>query len=717
MAPTTRHPLDELSAPEVSQTVKTVKLYAEKAVGISVDAIRWNVVTLQEPRKKELLAYEAAPSFDTLPPRLALVILHTPPEPGVAEVLVRLADGGGGTVLSWTKIEGVHALATPDDCFDAEALVKADPQVRALLEEVYGVTDMDLVACDPWSVHTNPVGGPSRCIQAFLYMRTSAPDNQYAHPLDMVALVDLNTRKIVRIDHPLRDAKTGTTGDLVAPDGTIKWNKENNNYHRDLAAGEMGGWRDPPKPLHVTQPQGPSFEVEGSLIRWQNWSFRLGFNYREGIVLHLLNYKDGDQVRPVAHRLSLVEMAVPYGDPREPYVRKCAFDVGDYGLGYCASSLSLGCDCLGHIRYFDAVWANAKGEPTVLRKAVCMHEEDAGLLWKHVEYRTGHSESRRSRRLVISSIATVVNYEYAFYWSLYQDGSVTLDIKLTGELSTNMLSAGEEAASGKALHGTLVGPGVNAQHHQHMFCARLDMAVDDAAGGKDCLVTEVNVEAMPTSDENPFGNGFKAVETILGSTTEAQRVIAPEKGRIWKVVNPAVINAASKAPVGYKLVPAAHPPLLAQPDSIVGLKGNFASKQLWVTPYSDTERFPAGEYVFNANKCTGLTEWTKKEKSLLGGADPVIWYSFGATHIVRPEDFPVMPCEVCSFALKPSSFFTRNPGTNLPPERDTISKEVVSPAAPCCGMTNGTGGTNGSHAPDTNGSHAPGTNGHHAYPN
>jgi primary-amine oxidase len=40
-----------------------------------------------------------------------------------------------------------------------------------------------------------------------------------------------------------------------------------------------------------------------------------------------------------------------------------------------------------------------------------MHEEDFGLLWKHVDYRTNHSEARRSRRLVISFLTTVVNYE------------------------------------------------------------------------------------------------------------------------------------------------------------------------------------------------------------------------------------------------------------------------------------------------------------------
>lgn len=54
----------------------------------------------------------------------------------------------------------------------------------------------------------------------------------------------------------------------------------------------------------------------------------------------------------------------------------------------------------------------------LLLQMVCMHEEDVGLLWKHVEYRNGYSESRRSRRLVVSFISTVVNYEYAFYWSV-----------------------------------------------------------------------------------------------------------------------------------------------------------------------------------------------------------------------------------------------------------------------------------------------------------
>ena len=65
-----------------------------------------------------------------------------------------------------------------------------------------------------------------------------------------------------------------------------------------------------------------------------------------------------------------------------------------------------------------------------------------------------------------------------------------LQIKLTGELSTNNLSPGEVTPE----YGVLVGPGVNAQNHQHNFCARIDPAVDCDQGGSGLVVAEVNAE-------------------------------------------------------------------------------------------------------------------------------------------------------------------------------------------------------------------------------
>ena len=372
--------------------------------------------------------------------------------------------------------EGCQPLFSPDDCFLAEDIVKADEAVCAEIAERYGVDPADFgtsLICDPWSVHVatpdfeplkwRPDGRAARLIQCFLYWRNDEADNQYAKPIDLLPVVDLNARKVIHCSK-----QPGATPPKIGL-------KTNVNYHR--ASLETNSYlptkhRQPMKPLDVTQPDGANFNVaDGRVVTWDGWSMRLGFNYREGLVIHDARFEG----RSVMKRASLVEMAVPYADPNPPFERKCAFDVGDYGLGYCADSLELGCDCLGHIRYFDAVLCDSRGEPYVTKKAICMHEEDMGVLWKHVEYRNGHNEARRARRLVVSFVATVVNYEYLFYWYFNQDGSMEYEIKLSGMLSTNLLSAGERvdgeggANDGAPLHGVLVAPGVNAQVHQHVL--------------------------------------------------------------------------------------------------------------------------------------------------------------------------------------------------------------------------------------------------------
>jgi primary-amine oxidase len=414
------------------------------------------------------------------------------------------------------------------------------------------------------------------------------------------------------------------------------------NYHRDLVKTNSyleTAWReDTLKALDVTQPDGPSYKVtDGNYVEWQGWSMRVGFHYREGLVLHDVKY----QGRPIMKRGSLVEMSVPYADPNPPYQRKCALDVGDYGLGYCANSLELGCDCLGHIHYFDATLHNAAGEPFTKKKVVCMHEEDDGILWKHVEYRNGHNESRRSRELVLSSIATVVNYEYLFYWRFKLDGSIDYEIRLTGELSTNLTSAGE--SEDKPDNGTLVAPGVNSQVHQHMFCARLDMNVD----GEKNTVSEMNVATAPPSPTNPHGNVFQASQTLLKSEKDAVRDCDPTSARHWKISNAeGVVNPITKKPTAYKLMPFTRGPnmplLLTHPDSNVSKKSKFATANLWVTKYDEKERYPAGEYPTQATmaqieKTGGLPLWIERDADLGEGSDIVLWHSFGVTHIPRVE--------------------------------------------------------------------------------
>ena len=141
-------------------------------------------------------------------------------------------------------------------------------------------------------------------------------------------------------------------------------------------------------------------------------------------------------------------MVVPYRDPSPDHYRRTAYDIGEWGLGFMTQSLELGCDCLGEIRYLDAVLHDTAGEPYTIKNAICIHEEDDGILWKHVDHEEG-AEVRRSRRLVISVHVTVANYEYLLYWRLYQDGSIECHVRATGIMVVGHLPEGEPARTAR----------------------------------------------------------------------------------------------------------------------------------------------------------------------------------------------------------------------------------------------------------------------------
>jgi primary-amine oxidase len=260
---------------------------------------------------------------------------------------------------------------------------------------------------------------------------------------------------------------------------------------------------------------------------------------------------------------------------------------------------------------------------------------------------------------VVSSIATVGNYEYGFYWYFYLDGTIQHEVKLTGIMSTQALGPGEEPA-----FAAEVAPGLAAPFHQHLFCARLDLAVDGTVNE----VYEVSAERVATGEDNPWGNAFRQRSVRLDTEGAARREIDPASGRYWKFVNPTSANRLGR-PVAFKLVPGATPTLLAQPDSSVGRRAGFARHNLWVTPFEPEERRAAGDYPNQHAGGDGLPLWTEADRSLLDTA-LVAWHTFGVTHLPRPEDWPVMPVEYCGFHLVPVGFFDGNPALDLPPPAD-----------------------------------------------
>ena len=166
-------------------------------------------------------------------------------------------------------------------------------------------------------------------------------------------------------------------------------------------------------------------------------------------MLHTVGYDDGGRVRPILHRASISEMVVPYGDPGPMHGWKNAFDAGEWGLGRMANSLTLGCDCLGEIHYFDAVLATSTASRTRSRTRSACTKRTTGSSGSTSTMHGGTDEVRRSRRLVVSFVATVGNYEYGFYWYFYLDGNIQLEVKLTGIMSTMAIDAGRATPSSR----------------------------------------------------------------------------------------------------------------------------------------------------------------------------------------------------------------------------------------------------------------------------
>lgn len=375
--------------------------------------------------------------------------------------------------------------------------------------------------------------------------------------------------------------------------------------------------------------------------------------------------------------------------------------MGDVGFGLNANQLTLGCDCLGHIKYFDGYSINSKGQPVHMKNVICMHEQDNGIQHKHTNYRNGAATVVRNRQLVLQIVCTVANYEYIFAYIFDQAANVELEVRATGILSTVPF----DHQQGQTVPwGTNVGPGVMAPFHQHMFSLRIDPAVD---GFRNTVYYEDSVPMAEDDPINTYGVGYITQPTVLKSSGTADTDVA--RHRVFKIRNDNVSNPISYKPVAYKLQTAPSQMMLASPRSLGYRRAPFASKPIWVTQYRDDELYSAGEFTNQSHKAHGVETWVGRNDNVEND-DVVLWHSeffpllyprylnasanritaFGLTHNPRVEDFPVMPMEKISVMLKPDGFFTKNPALDVPPSTQGFNRStlVESPAAASAAAAN-----------------------------
>jgi primary-amine oxidase len=636
------HPLDPLSCEEITRAVKVIR-----ASGKVPKNAFFPLIVLNEPPKTVVSKHKAGDAF----PREAFVILLDRPAGRTFEAVV---DVQAQKILSFDERKGVQPSVLLEEYTSAAEIVRKDKRWQEAMRK-RGLKDEQFkdVALNIWATGLVPGCEGQRMVRAVANYRGKS-SNPFSRPIEgVIALVNMTQEKVVEV----LDAEN-----IPIPSVSLDY----------FVSEQIGPLREKLKALLVKQPQGANFELHGNEVRWQKWSLRHSFHPREGLVLHAVSYDDGGKARSILYRASLCEMLVPYADPSAAWRWRNAFDVGEYGLGVSVSPLRAGHEVPENATLLPVVLADDLGKPEVFENGLAIYEQDGGMLWTHTDITSKKVETRRARQLVLHTLYTLGNYDYGLRWILAQDGSIEVEVELTGVVLVKGVKEkrcvvcqqepnedGRLRPLGADRYGALVAPQIVATNHQHFFNFRLDFDLEDVRNS--VYETElVPEDPVPT---NPERNAFVLNQRQLRSEREAQRDVDHRTHRTWKILNPNRQTALGHFPA-YELVPGTTAVPFAHPESALRNRAGFVGHHLWVTRYKPGEMYAAGAYPNQSSGGDGLPRYSDDNESLLN-ADVVLWYTMGLSHAARAEEWPVMPVSRAGFRLVPHNFFDRNPSLDV----------------------------------------------------
>lgn len=609
------------------------------------DSTSFSLVLLQPPEKQAVWAWRGG---ERLPRTLQVV---TRRGTVTSEAIVDVANR---TLLSWTDVPGAQA-----PWLDSEFEVMADEvkQHPAFLEAMArrGITDLFFIRCS---------GGPpgrfgleeerGRRVAHVECQDTRGVRNTWTRGIEGLTVVyDMDAREVLRV-----------VDEGVVPVPTTV---------ADYDAGALGAPTVNAHPMRIDQPAGAAYTLEGNQVAWDSWRFHVRPDQRVGTVISLVRWVEEARERPILYEGSLSEIFVPYMDPSAGWYTRNFLDAGEYTAGGLIKPLTRGVDCPAGAAYLSMVVTGDDGRPRDVPDVICLFERYAGdMAWRHLAQT---HEGRPKRDLVVRSVAVLGNYDYVFDWIFQQDGSMRVATGATGiaeakpvtprdalvATATNGNGTGNGAAEVRAdAYGRFVDGNIVAVNHDHYFSYRLDLDVDGAVNTvrKDLLKTEML----------PADHARRSVWVVEGAPlrTEAEGKLMVDMHRpaLWRVTSQDVRNRNGYA-TSYQLVPGMSVMTLLAENDWPRQRAGFIDHHLWVTPYRADERYAAGMYPTLSEPGEGLPRWTAANRSI-EQTDVVLWYTAGMHHVVRAEDWPVMPVVWNTFELRPFDFFGGNPALRAP---------------------------------------------------
>jgi primary-amine oxidase len=627
------HPLEALK----NQEYWTVYDVLRDSGKIDSDTVTQSVL-LHEPDKNKVLAWKAG---DAIFREAEVILLRK----GITiEALVDIANR---KLELWRERKDVQAPVTRNEFHELEEVMKKDPRVIEALKK-RGITDLAPVDCfaDPFSYFALPELEGHRIMMGGCSYRHGVYLGWSRDVEGLQVKVDAAEKKVLQV-----------IDESITPVSQAPVN------YQDLEITPRPGTT----PIGVSQPLGPSFQVKGTEVAWQNWRFRFRLDPRVGAIINLAGIQDGDRFRSVLYEGSVSELYVPYMDPALGWANRVFIDAGEfYATGQILKPLRAEVDCPSNAVYFDSLTWAEHGFPVIHSQVACLFESYSGdPAWRHFE---DHQLSGSGTRvLVLRTAAVVGNYDYVLDWRFERDGNLRVAVGATGIVETKAVKAkdagdsrGHSTAGAPDEFGHFVDENTVGVNHDHFFSYRLDVDVDGVNN------SFMAMRLVKRKLDNPMRKSIWVVEpSIAKNEKDAMMDIHLDRPSMWHFMNPNVKGPLGY-PTGYELMPGTTAASLLDPDDGPQKVGAFSAHQLWVTPYRQDERFASGVYPTQSKGDDGLAVWSKSNRPI-ENTDIVAWYTLGFHHVTRAEDWPVMPVMWHDFVLRPFDFFPRSPVLTLPP--------------------------------------------------
>ena len=622
-----RHPLDPLNFQEYWQVLETLR-----GAGRVDAATRFSLINMIPPAKESVWKWKQGESF----PRSAFALVRQGERTFRAVIDLR-AD----KLTSWEELRGIQPNWLLEERGALKKEVKEHPDFVAAMK-ARGIDDLTFIDCrvgSPGYYGTDEQRG--RRVGNVTCHDARHVRNHWTRGIEgLTVVVDLHAKKVLRVVDE---------GPVPLPDTVA-----------DYDPASIGETRAIPGPMRIDQPLGPGFDFDGGIVDWQNWRFHIRHDQRVGLIVSTVTYRDGGRDRRVLYEGYLSEMFVPYMDPSFSWYQRNFIDMGEFSHGGVAKPMLKGLDCPDNSVYIDGLIALDNGRPQTRRNVACIFERETGdMAWRH--HTNAEPQSRKQRDLVVRTIAVIGNYDYIFDWIFLQSGAIRVRVGATGEAEAKIVAQADASGAGAAdAYGRFVDAHVVAVNHDHYFNFRLDLDVD---GAKNSFVADRLVTKTLPAD-HPRRSLWVQRQQKLRRESEAKLNIDLSKPTLWRVLSATKKNHVGY-PTGYQLAPGRNSMTLLTPDDYPRRRAGFLDYHLWVTAYDPDERWAAGEYPTLSEPGEGLPKWTSQDRSI-DETDLVLWHSIGMQHLVRAEDWPVMPVAWRSFELRPFDFFDRNPALDLP---------------------------------------------------